>query len=393
MKVDLVTRQDDLATFAERWDALALEDPRDGFFRTSRWYLSWMRNIRPDAQPFVIVVRDSAGAIVGIAPLCQVSYRDLGFRLRGVSFAGREVVSGDFLDFVATSGTKAVVTSAVLEYLWARRKQWSLLITGELLEGSDSYHALESFGRQNGLSMRRQEARICPYIALPGSFDEYLATLGSSTRYHIRRRMRDVEKNGGLIEIFSRPDEVAGHLDTLIRLHLARWRADGLPGTLGRPGFAAFLREVCLDLPQGAGCRLCVLNHKDQAAAALLTFSFGNSTLYYQAGWDPTSALASLSPAVVLMAQSIRDAIARGSTYYEFLRGDEAYKSRWTKTYRTTATLLIARSFMAREQQRVAWLKDRVKRFLPGKQVAEDSPPVQAVSPAEASSTAILRER
>jgi len=326
VKVDLVTRREDVATVAERWDELALQDPRDGFFRTSRWYLSWMRNVRPDAQPFVIVVRDSAGAIVGIAPLCQVSYRDLGFRLHGVSFAGREVVSGDFLDFVAASGMKAAVTSAVLEYLWRRREQWSMLITGELLDGGDSYRALESFGRQNRLSMRRQEARICPYIALPGSFDEYLATLGSSTRYHIRRRQRDVvEKNGARVEVFSRPEQVAVHLDTLIRLHLARWRADGLPGTLGRPGFVAFLREVCLDLPKGAGCRLYVLNHKDQAVAALLTFTFGSSTLYYQAGWDPDSVLASFSPAVVLMSQSIRDAIERQSTYYEFLRGDEAY--------------------------------------------------------------------
>jgi CelD/BcsL family acetyltransferase involved in cellulose biosynthesis len=168
---------------------------------------------------------------------------------------------------------------------------------------------------------------------------------------------------------------------------------DGLPGTLGRPGFAAFLREFCLDLPQGAGCRLYVLKHQNQAVATLLTFSFGSSTLYYQAGWDPDSALASLSPAVVLMAQSIRDAIEQRSTYYEFLRGDEAYKSRWTKTYRTTSTLLIARSFMARNQQRVAWLKDRVKRLMPVKEATEDSPPKQALNSREVNSTALLHDR
>jgi CelD/BcsL family acetyltransferase involved in cellulose biosynthesis len=93
-------------------------------------------------------------------------------------------------------------------------------------------------------------------------------------------------------------------------------------------------------------------------------FYYGRSALYYQAGWDPHSAVAGLSPGVVLMANSIRDAIADGAQYYEFLRGDEAYKSRWTKTYRKTVTVLLARSWPARRFIEVARAKDLLKRSL-----------------------------
>jgi CelD/BcsL family acetyltransferase involved in cellulose biosynthesis len=66
------------------------------------------------------------------------------------------------------------------------------------------------------------------------------------------------------------------------------------------------------------------------------------------------------------MAHSIRDAIEDGLHYYEFLRGDEHYKSRWTKRYRTTVTLMVGRSSGARAYIGLANLKDRIKHYVRG---------------------------
>jgi CelD/BcsL family acetyltransferase involved in cellulose biosynthesis len=78
-----------------------------------------------------------------------------------------------------------------------------------------------------------------------------------------------------------------------------------------------------------------------------------------------------MSPGMVLVAQSIRDAIEGGRRYFDFLRGDEPYKCRLTKSSRKTVTLLVARSFLAKEYLRVARLKDSVKRLVTGQGVAE----------------------
>jgi len=363
MKVEVVTRREDLQALAGRWDELALEDARDGFFRTFVWYKAWMDHIRPDAEPFVIVVREGDGPILGLAPLCRLRYRDLGYRLNGLAWAGREVVSGDFLDFLSERSARSAVLSAILEFLSGPNCRWSVLVLGELVDGSDSYRAVERMGSERGLQVRRQEERICPFIELPATFDDYLGGLGSSTRYHIRRRMRDVEKKGGSVRVSTQPEEIAPRLDTLVRLHEARWRRDNLPGTFGRPSFVDFLKQVLLNPPLETSYRLYELIHEGSAVASLLTFQFGESALYYQAGWAPDSELAGLSPGVVLMAHSIRDAQANGKRYYEFLRGDEAYKSRWTKTYRTTTTLLVARSVVARGYLRTAQLKDTIKHY------------------------------
>jgi CelD/BcsL family acetyltransferase involved in cellulose biosynthesis len=362
MRVDVITRIEDIAAIRERWEDLALADPRDGFFRTPAWYLAWMKHIRPDAEPFVVVVRDRTGGVVGIAPLCRLTFRDLGFRLAALSFAGREVVSGDFLDFVAENPIRDQVVMEFTRFFWEHRDEWGLFVAGELVEGGGSHRALQSLADEHDLTVRSQEDRVCPYIELPASFDAYLSALSSSTRYHIRRRMRDVlEKGGCRVEAYAEPDTICEHLDTLIRLHVARWQREDMPGTLTRPGFPEFLRQICGNPTRTSKSKLYILWLDGKPAAGLLMFYFGDSALYYQAGWDPSSAVAALSPGVVVMARSIQDAIAEGAKYYEFLRGDESYKSRWTNTQRTTTTLLCARGFMAKEYLRVCQLKDAVK--------------------------------
>jgi|HubBroStandDraft_6_1064221.scaffolds.fasta_scaffold135778_2 CelD/BcsL family acetyltransferase involved in cellulose biosynthesis len=366
MRVEAVTRRADLAALTTRWDELAHNDPRDGFFRTSVWYRAWIEHVRPDAEPFVLVVREDQ-RIVGLAPLCRLPYRDLGFRLSAIAWAGREVVSGDFLDFISERDARPEIISAILTFLYEQRSQWGLLVMGELVKDGASLAAVENLGERSGAPMRRQEPRICPYIAMPATFDEYLNSLSSSMRYHVRRRMRDIEKKGARLEVHSDPLEITSHLDSLIQLHLARWRRDNLPGTFGRAGFAGFLRQVCSNPPSGSSCRLYRLTHDGVPFAALLMFYFGESALYYQAGWDPDSPLVSHSPGVVVMAHSIRDAINSGCRYYEFLRGDEAYKLRWTKTYRETTTLLLGRSVAAKAYLRVTRLKDLIKTRIPGK--------------------------
>src|SRR5262249_49823449 len=153
--------------------------------------------------------------------------------------------------------------------------KWGLLVAGELVKEGPSQAALEDHAMRHRIPLRRQENRTCPYITLPGTFDEYLNGLSSSTRYHIRRRTRDLEKKGARLDVYADPREILARLDTLFALHLARWRRDNQPGTFGRAGFAPFLREICAHPPEESGCRLFQIAHEEKPLAALLMFYFG----------------------------------------------------------------------------------------------------------------------
>jgi len=366
MKLEVVTRREDLGRLTTRWDELAHGDSRDGFFRTSGWFLSWMDHVRPDAKPFVVVARDSGSEIVGLAPLCRLTHRDHWLPMDTISIAGREVVSGDFLDYLAAPGTRPSVLPAILDFLWEVRSRWRLLIVGEVAENGDLHRAVESFAQRNSLPLRVQEERFCPYIETPSSFDEYLGTFSKKRRHELRRQMRVLfEKSGARVEVYSDPQQVSANLNTLIQLHSGRWHRANQSGNMGRPGFVRFLKNICGAAPAGSSPHLYLLKHEDQAVAALLIFYFGESALLYSMGWDPESPVAQLSPGIVLVAWSIRHAIERGARYFDFLRGDEEYKSHLTKSARKTVTLLVGRGPSARAYLQALRWKDLFKQRFP----------------------------
>jgi len=365
MITTILTRVEQLEAIRAEWDALARLDGRDGFFRTSGWYLAWHRRVRPDAQPMVITTRSAEGRLIGLAPFCTYTYQDLGFRMETVGFAGAETVSGDFLDVLAVPEQRAGVLHSTLNALHEERSRWGLLQLGEVLAGGALHAAVKARAGEWDVTLREEQENICPFILLPASFEVYLKGLNKSVRYYIRKRTKIIlEEKGGSIEVCTGHDKVAQGVDALVQLHHARWESRNDPGTLGRPGFVNFIRDICAQPPDGASYRLYVLRCDAKPVGAFLVFHFGESALYYQAGWDPNSPLERYSPGMVLMARSIQDAIEAGLRYYEFLRGDEAYKFRWTKSMRRTITLLAARSAVARTYLRTARAKELVKKLI-----------------------------
>jgi CelD/BcsL family acetyltransferase involved in cellulose biosynthesis len=372
MRTEVCTQREALTAVAPRWDELARLDRRDGLFRSSGWYTAWLDHVRRDASPYVVLAYHE-GQVVGIAPLCRMPYPDLGFRLNAVSSAGREIVSGDYLGFPALPEYRAGALHAIFNALWERREDWDLLIVGEVEEGSDLDQAAESFANSHNLPFRCQEPRICPFISLPATFDEYLAGLSSNMRYKVRRDERDIlGKLGGRVEVLTQPAEVRAGLQTLVRLHVAHWNRLNEPGTLNRPGIVNFLEEMSSD----AGARLYLLHGPKHAEAALISFVFGDTMMYYQMGWDPDSIFVPCRPGYYLLSCSIRDAIQSKLRYFDFLRGDETYKTRFTQTFRKTHTVLAGRTLKAQAYLSASRLKDSVKRILPAAEAgqAERSP-------------------
>jgi CelD/BcsL family acetyltransferase involved in cellulose biosynthesis len=94
--------------------------------------------------------------------------------------------------------------------------------------------------------------------------------------------------------------------------------------------------------------------------AVLICFHHKDTASYYQMGWAPDCPIE--SPGVILLSHSIEQAIAEGLRRYDFLRGDEAYKFRWTNTWTEQTTLLIGCSLSARAAITADRLKDCVKR-------------------------------
>jgi CelD/BcsL family acetyltransferase involved in cellulose biosynthesis len=148
-------------------------------------------------------------------------------------------------------------------------------------------------------------------LDLPNTFSAYVGGLSKSLRADLNRgqelRITDSEEN----------------LDHLFSLHARRWRRRGWPGAFLRRS-RAFHRA--LEVPRS----IYALWEGERPIGALYVLHGQGTTYFYQSGFDP--AFGRQSPGSLLIGHAIREAIARGQTQFDFLRGDEPYKRRWKPT-------------------------------------------------------------
>jgi CelD/BcsL family acetyltransferase involved in cellulose biosynthesis len=345
LTTDVLTTTAAVNAIFPEWEALARHDLIEGFFRTPFWYLSWIRNMRPDAAPAVIVVRDG-DKIVGIAPFCRLRYNACMWAL---SLAGEDLVCGEYLDVLARHEHRPAVMLAVWNTINQMRPQWDLVVLGAALVDGDLARVAQSWAAASGFMFRAEEDRVSPFIELPTAYDAYFATLGRKRRKNLARARRILEQHGVEVRLYTQPKELGPAIDTLIELHSLRWNRVQKSGTLGQPGFREFLKELSKAETQGRSFfRLYMMASRGRPVAAMLNFHYGKSALQFQNGFDPDWELAQHSPGSLLILHAIHRAIEEGLTCYDFLRGAEDYKFHFASHFKNTTTLAIARTLPAR---------------------------------------------
>jgi CelD/BcsL family acetyltransferase involved in cellulose biosynthesis len=193
------------------------------------------------------------------------------------------------------------------------RRGWDVLLAEHLPPG----HGLR------GRSLRRESS---PVIAVPdGGWEEYLAGRSRNLRSQLRRKERALERDHGLsFRLCDDPARVGEDMETLIRLNRARWGERG-SGALGADR-AAFHRDFAPVALERGWLRLWLAEVDGEPVAAWYGFRFGAAEAYYQSGRDPAWDRSSVG--LVLLAHTIREAMADGMREYRLLRGGEYYKDR-----------------------------------------------------------------
>jgi CelD/BcsL family acetyltransferase involved in cellulose biosynthesis len=303
-----------------------------------------------------LLIEDHGGQTVGLLPTCIQRCGPA----RWLRFLGRDRVSGDHLDLLCAADDHHACLNALLQR-WQTDRTFDGILLGELHRDSPTLTRIRFWARQRGLPVQEREPQVVPYLDLPASFDDFLTTLSANMRYHVRRRRRGVVKTrGAAVRVLRAADEVDGALTDLFQLHQRRWERDRQRGNFHDPRKRDFLRRFCRLAAKLDRVRAVVLEVDGVRQGVLLAFHWRGTASFYQMGWDPDTRID--SPGVVLLAESIAQAIREGLTHYDFLRGDEEYKRRWTSQAVEQITLVVGCRAPARAAIAAAELKDGFKR-------------------------------
>ena len=303
----------DLHAFDEvRWNGLLDRSRLPSVFLTWQWQTEWSQAFTAERPIQILAATDAAGTLAGLLPL----YEDGPERQR--ILGGVDV--SDYLDVIAPDGGEAEVWTALLQHRAGQTVAWDLhgirsaSATATLLPGLAPAHGLTA-------SVEREDR--CPVLALPKTWDEYLARLSGKDRHELRRKIRRLERELPGASPSSHAT-VAGWDEAMTRfLTLHRLSKVGKARFMDER-MERFFRSATARLAAAGWARLWFLEFEGAAVAGFLCLEYGGSVGLYNSGFDP--ARATLAPGIVLLAHVIRDAIDRGFPVFDFLRGEEPYK-------------------------------------------------------------------
>ena len=319
------------AALRHDWDGVLADSASDSVFLTWEWMHTWWKHLAEDRRLHLLALWRGT-ELVALAPLALRSarWRRL-LPFRALEFLGAGSVGSDYLDVLVRRGWETQALGALARYL----KEHSAVLELSRVKRAGAHagqlaRALQPSGWIHTLSA----TDVCPYIDLTGlDWASYLARLGPSHRYNVRRRLRKLNQRWR-VRLERTESEAQRHaaLLELVRLHQLRWRELGQPGVFPDRALVAFHDEFSQLALERGWLRLFVLTADDQPVAGLYGLRYRDTFLFYQSGFDP--AWRRHSVGLITMALAIRHAIEEGAATFDFLRGDEAYKALWTHTHR-----------------------------------------------------------
>ncbi|MBA82960.1 GNAT family N-acetyltransferase [Leeuwenhoekiella sp.] len=170
----------------------------------------------------------------------------------------------------------------------------------------------------------------CPFISLPQSYQAYLETINISSKRMINRKTNFCERNGVKFRFLSNihKESLKDAFIELNRLHRMRMDNVERESKFLKLDSQRFHNEI-LDYENKEFILIVQALKDEKVIGTIYGFVSSNQYVYFASGIDPDYSKYSLGTAMI--AKLIGHSISQGYKYFDFLRGTEDYKFKWTK--------------------------------------------------------------
>jgi CelD/BcsL family acetyltransferase involved in cellulose biosynthesis len=173
--------------------------------------------------------------------------------------------------------------------------------------------------------------RLAPYrdlAALRAAGVDCLDAVSANTRQQIRRAWRHYEASGAIaVDRAGTLGAARERLAQLAALHQATWMARGKPGAFARPGFRSFHDELLKRGVADGMVDLLRISAGERVIGYLYTLVWRGVARAYQSGFVYEVAHPHEKPGLVCHVAAMRYYQARGLDVYDFLAGEDRYKT------------------------------------------------------------------
>lgn len=361
LQIELIESVEAWDAIAAHWEHITAGHPLHG----RAWLQAWWQELGSAQGNLAIIAVRHQREIVGAAAF-YVTHDWSGRTLR---FLGSGLTCTDYLDVFCLPGWHTQVGQAIA--LWLQSSN-SLQRLGriELLEleghvaNAPGVVALQDALAQAGWSEEITALESCWVVRLPAHWDDYVAKLSHRGRRRARQAIKLRDQGRVNFEVVTQPAEIETRWPDFIRLHQNRRREKGEAGCFADQSFERFLERAVIQLARQNQASLVGLAHDGQWIAVGLKLHGPDHCHLYQTGMD--CQFIKLEPGHVINALMLHDTLTHGGTGFDFLRGNEPYKARWTaeptplvrtRLWNPCLSALVRSQLAALGRQMKHWLK------------------------------------
>jgi CelD/BcsL family acetyltransferase involved in cellulose biosynthesis len=361
VKVEVIDTTAGLDALAPEWARAAEASVDPNVFLTYEWLRTWWRHFgEPSAARLhVVLVSDEHGLVAaaplfedatGVGPVRAATLRQIGHDAGdygGILLLRRHDEAVDALLGHLADAIRGRVGSAVLSRFPSDSVSLARLRAG--LDRQPRLAGQESVPHDS----------VCPFIDVSQGYD----LVKPLRKNRVPQRLRRLGEKYEVAFTYHTGCDLEQGIDWLVELHRVRWadRPGEFQGLLADPASEGFLLDAirAFDAAAPDRLRLLTLTADSRPVAVRLDFEFCGRIYMLKNAIDPQ--FNEFGPGHITHARVLEDGLARGVAEFDFLRGDHAYKRRWSNGERHLVTLTLTRPGL---RGTVAWQRSRVARRL-----------------------------
>ncbi|MDZ7341281.1 MAG: GNAT family N-acetyltransferase [candidate division KSB1 bacterium] len=339
-----LVNESEFANMRQEWNWLLSQSTNNSLFLTHEWLFTWWQIFKDNKQLLIIAVYDNEHQLIGIAPFYieAACYFKL-LSVKALKFLGTNKIDPDYLTIITNPGCTKRVIHEVFEWLYGNRHLWDIMLLENILQHEHELVAIVDFLNDKKWRFLIRDHGVCPYIELPKQVDDYLKGFAHKSRYNLIKSERLVRNNFAYEYGESKTARDADQLlEQLFELHQMRAKAMHRESAFDSDLIRKFHKQLIPLLFDKGIYKLYYLKLNGKIECCLYAFIYNGIFYFYQSGFNPE--LAKFSLGNIILLNTIREAIEQNCFQYDFLKGNEPYKSRWAQSQKITLALLICGS-------------------------------------------------
>lgn len=323
LRCEVITDFSRLEALSSHWERLWRSDPHAEICQTFDWARAWWRCYCDKVQLCSFAVFDG-DQVVGIVPLVKDSDK--------LVFLGG--THADYGDILCETGRTSEVFESVLQKLLTL-PGWSECVLHNLKAGGQIERLLPALQPKLRRHLQIVPSDPCHTIFLDDNRDVLEALLRKD---HTKRRINKLRKAGTLTfrHIVSKA-EAQAQLKEFAHQQTRRRALAGKEGP--KPELYVFLRNLIDELDLNHEFRFGVLQLNGRSLAWHISFHLNGKLLFYQQTFDVD--MWDYSPGEVLMHELLKYVNENVSREFDFTRGNEPFKDRFTTHLQESFSLYV----------------------------------------------------